>query len=282
MNKKIASILATGLATLGLGILVNQNTAHAATTTNKYAWSVGQHEEYAPTYYNKSNSNAYIWNTSFKKRIHNLKNYPNTTWYVTKSFVHNKKVYYKLSNFGGKVTGYTWSGNLSPYVSKNVNSFSSDSSYLNYLNSDKSQKLSRALLKLFPNADISLDLSKKAAASSSTSLSLNGYTKTINLSMLSAKVIDNNQISNGKPLAHIETVLQSLGGPASSAASKAKSAQNILNANGYTSDKIASLINQGYKLGIYISDGAAASVGSKGYPSTIKNADDRYVLVLAK
>ncbi|AQW21759.1 hypothetical protein PL11_007455 [Lentilactobacillus curieae] len=284
MNKKFTSILITGLFAAGLGLAMQQPIAHADRTINKYTWYTYRSDEDIPTYYTKSKTNAYIWNTNFKKKIHNLKNYYNTTWFVTRSFVHNKRVYYKISNFGGKVSGYTWSGNVAPFLARNINSFSSDSDYTNYLNTDRSQKLARAVLKLFPNADVSLDLSKKAIKNVTNNLypELEGYSHVINLSSLQGNYTLPSVVTNGKPYSSKQNMRYVLSSSAPSAAYTAQQVSGILQSNGYTSKKIAALISQGYKLGISVSGNLYTSANKQGYPSTLKGGTIEYGLVLAK
>ncbi|GEP23567.1 hypothetical protein [Lentilactobacillus diolivorans] len=271
MNKRIVQFLSIGLLTLGISVSAYPVTSHAWTAVNKYTWTSGKAD--AAIYYTDTNKNAYIWNSRFTKKLHNLKNYQYTTWYITRSFVRKNSVYYAISNYGGKVKGYVWHGYVTPAVVKNINSFNRDSDYLNYLNTDKSQKLSRALLRLIPNANISLNLSKQAAMNKITN-----YQSVIDLGKVSGTVTEG-------LITHKTIVHDFLMGPAATNAQKAKTVGKMLAAKGYTSRKLASLMNQGYQVGIYVNDGAATSVGKSGYPSTISfksSIQNNMAFVIAK
>lgn len=270
MNKKIVQFLSIGLLTLGISMIAQPMISHAWTSTNKYTWTSGKAD--AAIYYTNTNKNAYIWNSRFNKKLHNLKNYPYTTWYISRSFVRKNKVYYSISN-GGKVKGVVWHGYVTPAVVKNLNSFNSDSDYLSYLNTDKSQKLSRALLKLIPNANVSLNLSQQASMNKITD-----YQNIINLGTVSGTATEG-------AITHKTIVHDFLMGFSATNAAKAKTAGKMLAAKGYTSDKLASLMSQGYQVGIYVNDGAATSVGKSGYPSTISfksSVQNNMAFVIAK
>ncbi|QCZ53082.1 hypothetical protein UCCLBBS449_1126 [Levilactobacillus brevis] len=279
-------------AVAGVGLSLGTTTANAKTfktypwkygKTGKYAWSAPK-DDAAPLYYTNTKKNGYIWNKSFTKKLHNIKNYQYTSWYVQKSFKRNGKVYYQVT--GGKVSGYVWHGYVSPAISKKISTFKSDSSYIKYLNSDKSQKLSRAVLKYFPNAHVSVDLSRRGAGQSvdnkpmTTAMTTSNYKHVINLTALS----HNLKTSYGST--YSETILNTLDFPVTSTnAAIAKTVNSILVKNGYTQDKITSLINQGYKLGIYINGGTGISSGKQGYPWTINtntNTMNNSALFLAK
>lgn len=255
MQKRFVKFLSLALLAIGIGMSTQQVTSHAWTSTNKYTWNSGKDQ--AAIYYTNTKRNAYIWNSRFSKKLHNLKNYQHTTWYVTRSFVRKNKVYYSISNYGSKVKGYIWHGYVTPAVVKDINSFDNDAQYLNYLKSDKSQKLTRALLKLIPNVNVSLNLSQQAAMNKITD-----YQNVINLGMISGTVTEG-------MLTHKTIVHDFLMHPNSSVTGRAKTVGKMLAAKGYTRDKLASLMNQGYQVGIYVNDGAANSVGKSGYPSTI-------------
>lgn len=189
MGKVIRRILIVGLLALVMGLSSNAIVSHAWTTINKYTWRSGKSD--AAIYYTNTTQNAYIWNNRFNKKLHNLKNYPYTTWYVTRSFVHKNRVYYAIGNYGSKVKGYVWHGYVTPAVVKDINRFNSDADYLNYLNTDPSQKLSRALLKLIPNANVSLKLSKQAAMNQITDyqnvIDLGKVSGTVKVGLLTSK-----------------------------------------------------------------------------------------------
>ncbi|AVL01015.1 hypothetical protein PI20285_10390 [Pediococcus inopinatus] len=71
-------------------------------------------------YHRASSKSVSVWNTGHKKAIHNLKNYPTTTWYVDqtitwKSPKGTKGNYYHIVDKNNrKISGYVWHG----YVAK--------------------------------------------------------------------------------------------------------------------------------------------------------------------
>lgn len=275
-------------ATVGavlLGSIIVTNKAKAQTS---FPWDYGTHKNYswsapkddvAPVYYTSTKNNGYIWNESFTKKLHNIKNHPYRTWYVQKSFKRNGKVYYKV--YGNKLSGYVWRGYVTPAMVKPISSFKSNSSYVNYLKTSASQKLSRALLKYFPNAEVSVDLSRRSAGqyTKNNIMKVDNYEHAINLTKLSIKT----KYPWGTTDTYVSDILQD---PIlTSNANKAKQVNNIMVKNGYNQKKIASLIDQGYKLGIYMNDGAGVSARKAGYPWTINtysNAQNDYGLYLAK
>ncbi|WP_268912844.1 hypothetical protein [Lentilactobacillus sp. SPB1-3] len=117
MNKKIASILATGLLATGLGLVAQQSTAHAS----GYAWTKTKNYNNVPMHA-KNTGTAYMWNWNHTKKIHNLKNYPNTTWYLSKSvkMVKGNKsgIYYQITSGNGKISGYVHRNYLVKSASK--------------------------------------------------------------------------------------------------------------------------------------------------------------------
>lgn len=274
---------------MGMGLLQSDTQASAKTRVS-YPWKYGLKKNYtwtqpndaAPIYYTnvkKTKKSAYIWNKKFTTKTHNLKNFPYHTWYVQKSFKRNRKVYYKVN--GGKVSGYIWHGYLTPAISKDLESFTSNKAYIKYLKTNQSQRLSRALLKYFPGATIDLDLTRHAAGQyvNNQAMTLKKYQHVIDLTKLHTKVVENGGISD-------TYVQDELMDPVlTSNAKKAKRVNKILVKNGYTQNKISSLINQGYKLGIYMNDNTGVSAAKSGYPWTINtafNVQNDYGLCLAK
>lgn len=145
-----------------------------------------------------SNSkNAYLWNSEHTKVKANLKHYKNYSWrYYDKSVVlsHNakKSVYYYVQgitpngNDSSKLQGIVWHGYLTPGVNPNyrqINNinfyyFNTDSEYLKYIKKSPSQKLTREVLKLFPNTQLSIQLTKVAGGASAwdfNSPTVDGY-----------------------------------------------------------------------------------------------------------
>lgn len=265
--------------TIGIVCIIGGNltVTSAKAKVNKYSWSSGSDE--ALLYYtsNSVNKDAYIWNKNFSKKMHNLKNYKYTSWYVTRSFERKGRVYYQLHNYSAKVSGYVWRGFMTPAVAKNLNSFKTDEDYTNYLKTDVSQKLARALLKYFPDANISLDASKKAASKMNDN-SINGYTHVVNLGNLSSNV-KMGEITTNK------TISEYLRYPWPTNANAASGVNGILVKNGYNQGKIKKIFSEDYKLGIYTTGLAASQAGKNGYPWTVRSGGlntNNSALVLVK
>ncbi|KRK87361.1 hypothetical protein [Lentilactobacillus sunkii] len=93
----------------------------ATTADSSYVWTKVLSRSTAVAYHAKYKSAVYLWNATHTKRLHNLKNYPNTTWYVKNSVVmqHAGKshVYYEVYNYGNNSDGFIWRG----YLTKGVN-----------------------------------------------------------------------------------------------------------------------------------------------------------------
>ncbi|WP_283680278.1 hypothetical protein [Lentilactobacillus sp. Marseille-Q4993] len=111
-GKRVRFVL--GIAALGIGMGGFQNT-HASSRyrvlkVNKQ-WTGNAY------YYKNLGTTAYMYNGYHTKKLHNLKDYPRTTWFVQKSVVlqsprGKKGVYYQVANGSSKVIGYVWRGYL--------------------------------------------------------------------------------------------------------------------------------------------------------------------------
>ncbi|EEI19727.1 hypothetical protein G8J22_02442 [Lentilactobacillus hilgardii] len=141
--------------------------------------------------------NIYLWNSNHTKVKANLKHYKNYSWrYYDQSVIlsHNSKksVYYYVQgitpngNEGSKLQGIVWHGSLTPGVNPNYQQlnninfryFNTDKEYLNYIQKSPSQKLTRKVLKLFPNTQLSIQLTKAAGGASAWDFNdptVNGY-----------------------------------------------------------------------------------------------------------
>ncbi len=254
------------LATIFSFAIVPGNKTQASTIPANYSFNYHKAQVGAVPYKAKlASHSAYLWNYRHTKKLHNLKNYPNSNWYVfyakVKNYTGKRAVYYYVgasSNF--KVKGWIWSGYLTRLLAKSPANFTSESTFINYVKTDRSQRLTRAILKLFPNSQLKLDLSKAAATSINAKPTLApNYTNYVYLNDL--KPAGSTQIGDdvmwylsktaGKPITprinHIEA---------------------ILNANGYTSAKREDMHN--YYIGIASWDGAQDSPKSyftTPYPS---------------
>ncbi|MGF2385013.1 hypothetical protein [Lentilactobacillus otakiensis] len=113
-------VTATSLPVSGNTTTKTPNTT-TTTTDPSYVWTKVLSRNTAVAYHAKSKSAVYLWNATHTKRVHNLKNYPNTTWYVKNSVVmqHGNKshVYYEVYNYGNAADGFIWRG----YLTKGVN-----------------------------------------------------------------------------------------------------------------------------------------------------------------
>lgn len=109
MIKKIVTITA---ATLFCGLLLPA-TAHASryTMADHITFHTG-----AMYYHNKNQQSHAIWNWSHSRKLHNLKNYPHTTWVVkqTALFIHgtHKARYYYVVSKNKRTSGWVWHGFL--------------------------------------------------------------------------------------------------------------------------------------------------------------------------
>lgn len=104
-------------ATAGAGLTTQTANASAAYRT------IQTKTYYGNVYHAVSKTKSvYMWNSTHTKKLHNLKNYPKTTWYVQKSVkLTNGKttaVYYYVQNHNKTVSGYVWHG----YLTKGFNS----------------------------------------------------------------------------------------------------------------------------------------------------------------
>lgn len=150
-----ATISATGATAHAQSWLSSTKTTWNATQKN------GDKDNYKLFYTSiGNNKKAYVWTSTHSKRIHNLKNYKNTTWYASKTITKGSATYVQIHNASGSVSGLVWRGYLNAFSTKTSKNFSTLSSYENYIQTNRSQVLTKALLKEFPNATLSLSLSK--------------------------------------------------------------------------------------------------------------------------
>ncbi|MCY9806083.1 D-alanyl-D-alanine carboxypeptidase [Lentilactobacillus senioris] len=235
----------------------------------------------------KDNSqNAYMWNWKHSKVRHNLKNYPGVNWTRSESVVmqhgNKKAVYYYLTGNttgnGRLISGYVWRG----YLQKGLNpdhtgqnlvypeQFPSTENYVDYVNTNHTQKLTKQIAALFPNTPIDLNLSQIAIYNYGSidefiigdedidPMPTTGYKDIISFRPISYKLWQNSNLSDTQKLALVKTELNKLG---------------------YTANKRAKL--KDYYLGIYlidnISDPYDMVVQDGGYGHA-----NGYGLVLAK
>lgn len=257
---KIGILVVTFLLILGIS-----NTSQAKSKIKVY-WDNHDdrldttHMYTAPTI-QKDQQTGYMWNFKHTKRIHKLNNYKYTEWNlysaVSVTTKHGKGIYYKISNADQSVRGLVYHKYVTRALAKNVNSFTSDAEYINYLKTAPSQKLARQILKLFPNSQVSLDLSNQVANNNPIAktglIPLNGFTNKLdfNANYLTYKGSKYTNYKNH----------YFLGSDSSSflnstyllpATGRVNAVAKMLDAAGYTAEKRANMGN--YQLGICIYD----------------------------
>ncbi|WP_288528985.1 hypothetical protein [uncultured Secundilactobacillus sp.] len=125
---------------------------------------------------------AYMWDAHHTRKLHNLKNYPSATWYLSKSVKMTRggksAIYYRLTS--GGVSGYVWRG----YLAKGINNISTGNTQSNgnssntIPNTDPSlidSSLNNQLISMFPVTVQDSKLQKLANAYPSEKLSTSGY-----------------------------------------------------------------------------------------------------------
>lgn len=133
LNKpvKLLTILGLGLSVASIGTTIVPATTHASTTMKISKLKNISKKEYVKkstkgwTYNINTNKSSF---TSWGKKTHYLKNYPNTTWVATKSMYITPQgksagLYYYVTNGHGDVSGWIWSGYLKAKPTKNKNTF---------------------------------------------------------------------------------------------------------------------------------------------------------------
>lgn len=247
--KPIKLALAVTIALVGIG-------TPGIKKANASSYTITHTEYYQthPIYHaaNKSQS-AYVWNKAHTKKIHNLKNYPNTNWDATAAITlkHNGKsaLYYAViastPNNKANVEGYVWHGYLTKGYNKNyavwnnlaLQGFTSTSDYQSYINQSSSQQLTRDVLKLFPNSSLSLSLSNYVENRDMLADDSATFNKSYSNAVIPSKA-NNYFYHSYKDTRSTTTRLQEI--------------ETALNAEGYNATKRASL--KGYQIGIYYVD----------------------------
>lgn len=258
---KIGILVVTFLLTLGIS-----STSQAKSKIKVY-WD--NHDDrldtthmYTAPAIQKDQQTGYMWNFKHTKRIHKLNNYKYTEWNlysaVSITTKHGKGIYYKISNADQSVRGLVYHKYVTRALAKNVNSFTSDAEYINYLKTAPSQKLARQILKLFPNSQVSLDLSKQVATlngrnSRTGVMALTGFTNRLDFGAGSLTFLRNRsenyrgyKLFGSNPTSFLgRTYLLPATG-------RVNAVSKMLDAVGYTAEKRANMGN--YQLGICIYD----------------------------
>lgn len=138
----------------------------------------------ANTAYHLKNSkkNGYIWQTlSHSKVVHNIKNFPNTTWQVSRKYVikhqHKETIFYRVQGISPKNNsvkgGYVWRGYLKKGYNPNYTKISdvninimTNNEYRQFIQQASTQKLTRKILALFPKSQVTLPMSQYALGNS--------------------------------------------------------------------------------------------------------------------
>ncbi|WP_283679838.1 hypothetical protein [Lentilactobacillus sp. Marseille-Q4993] len=167
----------SGLAVTGLAITSIGNPATVQAKTSKSAYKIANKASIKETYFHipTSKKNIYMWNSNHTKKLLNVKDYPNANWYSYRKYTlskNNKKsVYYQVTghnpNRHTTETGLIWHGYLKTGYNKNwkvwndlqPGQFANDQDYYDYIQQSPSQKFTKAVLKLFPNTQLSKELS---------------------------------------------------------------------------------------------------------------------------
>lgn len=190
----------------------------------------------------KSGKNGYIWQTINHSRVvHNIKNYPNTTWQVSRQYVvqHNGKnaVYYRIQGISPKNNivkgGYIWRGYLKKGYNPNYTKISdvnvslmTTNDYQKFIQKSPTQRLTRQILALFPNSKVTQPMSQYALGNS-TAINEKSYQQISSMKDMQRFLNTPNTLTNTQRLARIRKILKN---------------------HGYTGNKL----NDQYEIGIVI------------------------------
>ncbi|MCH4165718.1 MAG: hypothetical protein LKF37_13180 [Lentilactobacillus diolivorans] len=111
------TLMLSVMATLGIGITSATVLTQPAQAAKKYRVLKAVTKSNLP-YHAKTKRSAYIYDVYHMHKVHNLKNYPKTTWRVSQSLLMQpskkgkKAVYYFVTSANGKVSGIVWRGYL--------------------------------------------------------------------------------------------------------------------------------------------------------------------------
>lgn len=200
-----------------------------------------------------ANKNAYLWDWSHTKVRANLKNYTNQNFYRRHSIrlKHNGKEawysYVSVTTKHGTVSGYVaasllTAGKTTNHANTDIvypDDFTSTADYLEYIQDSNYQKLTRAIMALFPNTPVDLGMSQIAAHNyydrvyldgddGDDQIETTGYTSIVPFTQVSKYLFDHRSAANATKIAGVK---------------------KLLDEAGYTQTKRNKLT--GYKLGIY-------------------------------
>lgn len=123
--KKSIFLVSASLAAVSF-FAINQPVSHAA------SFQTLKIKNYSPIAYHPSTfRSVYLYNLSHTAKLHNLKNYPRTTWYVSKKILMHSSLtgknyaYFYVTNAKGDKSGIVWHGYLTRGVNPNANNANS-------------------------------------------------------------------------------------------------------------------------------------------------------------
>jgi hypothetical protein len=120
--KKKSLLLTTLITALGVGVISVSSSGLTHASVRYY--TVKTINRANLPYHATTQRSAYVYNVSHTRKLHDLKNYPNTTWYVSKSllmrssYTGKRAVYYYVTSGNGRASGIVWRG----YLTAGVNS----------------------------------------------------------------------------------------------------------------------------------------------------------------
>lgn len=157
-NKRLLG-LATTFAVFCL-VGTHQLAAHAAG-----GYTILKTRYHSKTPYHVSTfRSVFMYNPTHTAKIHNLKNYPKTTWYVSKSLLIHWRTtgknyrYFYVTNGKGTISGLVWHGFLARGVNPNATAANSDTNSTTNQQDATTNSLSQTLIGYFdgtvPNAQL--------------------------------------------------------------------------------------------------------------------------------
>lgn len=184
--------------------------------------------------------NVYLWDWSHTKVRANLKHYTNQTFSQRHSILvshnGNQQWYYytDVDTKKGTISGYVKASQMTKGRSKNYHGnvvvypydFDNTSDYLNYIKDNNHQKLTREIIKLFPNTPVDYQLSYYAAENYGIERDpgwdgdgfdpdpVKGYTDIVSFKPIANYLMNHRNESNAKKLAGVKKLLAKAGYPA--------------------------------------------------------------------
>lgn len=185
MKKQTMGLL-IGMLVGGIGVTTAPMTGHAATG---YKWIKTKQYSDLAYHLKDTTKSAYMWNLKHTKKLHNLKNYPRTTWYLSESvkiqFGKKTGIYYLVKNNSNSIAGlvargYLKKGNNPKDAYANSEDVKSYGANLASIKSAReAQTLQADILALFPGTILNTAYSADARTDLNAGINkANGYSKT--------------------------------------------------------------------------------------------------------